>query len=272
MRKAHEHLSVLRDIGLAADLQVPTCMVLSVDVEVYVRGSGTEVLEIGLAWAPCAALRDRTQQPTRFHCYHFIIKEYAHYRNEGDYDQRDNFLFGVSEWVSKTEAAGRMTQLLEDVATPENKVFLVGHTIQNDIKWLSHVDIDLSLLIPNIVQCDIGKAFQAIQDEINVRGMDYMEDFCGLEKIPGHNGGNDALRHVMVCGEVMKYYGAGDGQEMDQVDADHVSNSGCTSSVAVANQDGDFTSCMLGLSESILKVHNGDDKDTGCVLQKIPGV
>lgn len=208
LEKAREHLAVLADIAAARKCGQTT--LVSVDVELYMGGTGTEVTEIGLAW-----MNDNEGVV----CHHLVIKEHVALVNPGTYNQRGNFLFGESELISKDDAAFRFAALLAEMDVPGKCVFLVGHTMFNDIKWLAYLAIDLLGLLPNTLQCDLAKAFQAIRDEVDQRSLDYMEEFYGVDKVPGHNGGNDAYRHLIVGYEMTKSsLGIGRGEE-DTVNA-----------------------------------------------------
>lgn len=158
-------------------------IILAVDVEKNERGS--ELLEVGLAWVYASA----SLLFPEIDCVHLVIEDHRSIRNfrKPGYDNRDNFNFGTSEPVAEAMLAARINTLVEELTASGHPLILVGHSIHNDIAWLSQAGV-----VFNMLSCDLGQAYQARLKSFQLVSLARMMDAVDVDHCNCHNGGNDA--------------------------------------------------------------------------------
>jgi hypothetical protein len=169
---------------------------MSIDVETYERGG--EVLEVGIAWI-CAS---EVWPAPKIHCRHFIVEDHLLLSN-GKFvpDNRTKFNFGQSEYVAERDLYWHITELIDPILISGQRLYVAGHTINQDIRWLKGVGVELEL--GDVTFCDIGLAYQASR---GAHQLTKLERMLHSFDIPGenlHNGANDAYYSLRVCLEMM---------------------------------------------------------------------
>lgn len=165
---------------------------LAVDVEAWERDS-TKVLEVGLAWVSAAGLT--------VHCRHLIVTDHLCYHN-GEFvaDNRAHFNFGCSEYVELSELNALLAHAVDEIAT-DGDVYLVGHSIMGDLRWLEGQGVDLGTR--HLTICDVGQAHQARSHALQLTKLQKMMDELGMDYCDLHNAGNDAFYSVEVLRQMM---------------------------------------------------------------------
>lgn len=77
---------------------------------------------------------------------------------------------------------------MEQLVARGGPVVLVGHSIYNDVAWLSKAGVTLDLRA-----CDLGKAYQAQLNALQLASLQYIMDALKIDYHNLHNGGNDAF-------------------------------------------------------------------------------
>ncbi len=208
LSRATTHLDVLRGIARGQGETTASTVIMSIDLEVF-ESDHTRVLEVGVAWLGAGLVSTGESAATAIECRHFRNLDSQHLRNTGKYNQGDNFLYGATEDLEESSIAGRMGELLSVAGSSSGRVLLVGHTIQNDIEWLRQVGVDLEQLLPSMVVCDVGQAYQALRDEVNLTSLIRMMAAYGLASEAAHNAGNDAMYGVQTTLEMIREIGLG---------------------------------------------------------------
>lgn len=181
-------------------------MIVCLDVEKDERSS--KLLEGGVdIWFP--GLRKRFVR-------HYIVRENIGVINKYCPQNRNGFFHGKSNVVSETAMLSCFALILELLKADlpfKTPSLLVGHTLHNDIKWLStratelkkgkNDKLDLSFI--GIEQLDIALVFRGREPNFQNRGL---EDIGGLLNIPfegpPHNAGNDAVHTMKVLAALCK--------------------------------------------------------------------
>jgi hypothetical protein len=164
-------------------------VIISVDVKAYELDQ-SHVLEIGLTQFCGPDCRPQIV------CRHLIIEENLHLNN-GQYvaDNREEFLFGVSEDVTMSDAADIVSQALRGAQGEEDKI--VGHAMRGDISWLQSLGVDSALLNPARLYETQTHAIAASPDS-RPRSLESLARDHGLAPEYLHNGGNDAYYTLAV--------------------------------------------------------------------------
>jgi DNA polymerase III epsilon subunit-like protein len=203
LTEAHHHLSHLEQLALARSTAVEDTVFLSIDVEKNERGP--EILEVGLAFLTAS----NSWFFPEITCKHLILEDHDHIRNHrAGYDNKDNFDFGVSEKVNQHTLPSKVHGIVEELRSSGGPVILIGHTVHNDISWLSNAGVTLDAPV-----CDIGKAFQAQQESVQQIGLRNMMDALGIEHRNLHNGGNDAFYTMKVFLEMVEMVDVRQGKD-----------------------------------------------------------
>lgn len=165
-------------------------VIVSIDIEMHIKTGN--MLEVGLAWA--------WADSPKVTAHHLIVEENKDLTNDGEFDQRDNFLYGSSETVPLACVKQRLSSLLLPLATPSTRVVFAGHSVKHDIEWLKSVRFDIHDCFPQAVTCDIGRAFQGLRGDLQLTSLKKMKQELGLVSPVEcmHNAGNDAYDSVAV--------------------------------------------------------------------------
>ncbi len=194
---AHTHLLRLGEITNQRVIHDNATTILSIDVEAYEKGK--EVLEVGLAW-----IRYRGVWPqSPIFCRHFVVKDHLHLHN-GTFvpDHRGQFDFGESEYVMESELQDLVTTTLKDIAADGDRLYLVGHSVHHDVRWLEGLGVDLGGT--GFLTCDIGQAYQASRDAMQLLKLESMMDNFSMAHRHLHNAANDAYYSLLVCLQMME--------------------------------------------------------------------
>lgn len=152
---------------------------------------------------------------------HLVVADHVELLN-GKFvaNQKHNFDFGTSELVHEVDLQLVVGALLVDICDRYDKIYLVGHTIHSDLKWLR--DMDVTFDKDKFVLCDIGRAYRGMKwtrtqtqtrnddddgnegarsrryEHTGLVGMEKMLSNLGVEFRHLHNGGNDANYNVQA--------------------------------------------------------------------------
>jgi hypothetical protein len=201
MEMANQHLDILREMAKTRGILGRRSVFVCLDVEAWEQ-TGQEVLEIGIAhlfaeevWFPTESqnLQETPDLwfPNSIHCQHIIVQEHQHLHN-GHYvdDNRDQFRFGVSEVMTLQEATHSIQTFFASLASIADEIFLIGHTLTSDFKWLTEMGVDI-----NFKTCDIAFVHLAQYPNLNTNftGLQNMMKTEGLGYSHLHNAGNDCV-------------------------------------------------------------------------------
>jgi len=114
--------------------------------------------------------------------WHFIVEENMHLRN-GKYvkDNRDDFAHGESQVL----CAADLSKVLNAAIASTDGV--LGHSLKNDVQYLSLLDVDLNVKIRYDTQTIAKRLFKE-QRKLRI----LHEHFCSLPMRSPHNAGNDS--------------------------------------------------------------------------------
>jgi hypothetical protein len=167
---------------------------ISFDIEVYEMDHKT-LLELG--WSMFDS------QTNRYMDQHYINSTYRHLSN-GRFvdDQKLKFMFGVSVWASLDQALTEFRKDLDWCVRRDGGYILVGHGLENDIKFLamqkfkwplaegrgSHTDVNRSAVIASL---DTEMLYGAYSNSLhNPPSLGRSLDSLDLESWCLHNAGN----------------------------------------------------------------------------------
>jgi len=157
---------------------------LCVDIEAWER-CNKFITEIGVSTATVSRGRLCSVRAT-----HFIIKENARRRN-GRFvaDNRDNFIFGSSRWVSLSDAKRSLVQLLP------SSTHVIGHALGGDLAWLSAKGVVVEK--PSFDTQAIAPALNGgVTEGLSLKKL--CVSHCDFSPTYLHNGGNDAFYTLLV--------------------------------------------------------------------------
>jgi hypothetical protein len=162
----------------------PSTSILAVDLEAW-ELDASKILEVGIAWIQ--STDDWATHTTE--AIHIIIKDNLDLNNgRWVVDNRENFRFGASELMSVADAHERIHIALGD-ATRRGNVFLFGHSIEYDIRWLE----SLGIYLGHWDICDIADVDRARRLDVNRRKLGVIAGEYSIACIAPHNAGNDAV-------------------------------------------------------------------------------
>ncbi|VEU21869.1 DEKNAAC102872 [Brettanomyces naardenensis] len=173
-------------------LQLRSCILVSLDIEVWERKQG-ELTEIGLA-----LYNPRYQKHSLFpHIVseHFVIKENYNLRN-GRFvpDAKTKNITGESTIMSMDEARRSMNCLFEKLG-PDTVI--VGHGVNGDLTFLDSVGIHVPMELKII---DTQSLWYSIFGHKHVRGsLGFILDKLSIPNAFLHNGANDAYYTLVAC-------------------------------------------------------------------------
>lgn len=194
------HLLQLHNIQYDLNDVSTSTVGVSIDLEVHELNHDV-LLEVGLSFVRGGSSQDSTT-------FHLIVTEHLDIRN-GRYcaDQKDNFLqeLGCSELVSIDEVARRVDDIVRAQIVGADKVYCIGHSIENDLRWLAAMGV--TSLWATSGKCDIARAYRAMRypgEYHDMVGMENMLPDLGLGCIHLHNGGNDAAYNLRAFTAIFK--------------------------------------------------------------------
>lgn len=197
-RRAEAQNAVLEEMAKLDDAD----FVLSIDIEMWEWAPHKIMLEVGIAsvqgsWWTQARIRDHVE------VHHFVIAENLHLRN-GVFvpDNRDKFFFGQSTTMEETQVSHAVDEILRQGRAQGGKVFLVGHSIQGDRKWLEDV---LGLEMSDLQEGDIAEAWKTRHGKDQKLKLSKMCAEYGMEmEAEFHNGANDAVYQLELCHRMVR--------------------------------------------------------------------
>jgi hypothetical protein len=196
--KAVGHCLVLDDMLWARS----TDTVVSIDVEMWEKDQKHTILEVGVAFTSGDVIRG-SQNEGEINIVHYVVEEGLSYKN-GVFcpDNRDNFRFGESQIASKAQVAVEVNGILNEARRTSDTVYLVGHSIGGDRKWLKEV---LGVDTAGTVECDVAEAWMAQQGRYQKSKLEAMcERYQVSARGAFHNGGNDALYTLRLCRKMVE--------------------------------------------------------------------
>ncbi|KAK5954603.1 hypothetical protein OHC33_004325 [Knufia fluminis] len=213
MAEDRMHLQLVRGLHHARSELGASIGFLSLDLEQYEMDHSIP-LEIGICFMAYAGRGTSDGIST----HHLIIKEnLATHNGIQCADNKHNFNFGTSEHVPLRSLAYRVRKLLMPLTYASKNIYLVGHSVATDLKWLDAMGVTLP---ENMVQCDIGKAYRALVSPdryVNTIEMERMLDDLEIPYENLHNGGNDAFYNIQVLTKLISM--VGEEEERDIEDA-----------------------------------------------------
>jgi len=184
-----------------------TKVLIAIDLE-WDETDSSNLLEIGTA---VLDLRPGRLHPNRFppstwsiRAQHIVIRENAHIHNTKYHKgNKKGFKFGRSWYLKEERALERLRELLQSKYN-DGEVVLVGHFMQNDLKLLGELEIE----IPESVRIfDTGSLERAWSGRVNGNRKS-LEDLCEQFEVPYyqrhklHNAGNDAFFTMAIFSEM----------------------------------------------------------------------
>lgn len=175
---------------------------ISIDIEMWEHAPNKVMLEVGIA----CVTGDKWKGPDvrqRLSVHHLLVAENLHLHN-GDFvaDNRDKFHFGKSLVMSKATVCEEVQRVLNQAQLAGGRVFLVGHSIGGDLKWLQNV---LGVQVVAITECDIAEAWKSHNGKDNKQNLEEMcEEYGLMMDAAFHNGANDAAYQLELC-QVMAF-------------------------------------------------------------------
>jgi hypothetical protein len=186
----------------AALLECPVILA-SLDIEAW-EHCHSKVTEVGLAWMPASTLWDggcSLSVASR----HYILEENLEYRN-GMFvdDAKFDFNFGTSKVLQSDKLSGEVADILRDLRE-QGQVFLVGHSVHHDIKWMEGLGVDILEAVCGVV--DIGLADKIHRKAKQVMGLENMLVTHAIPFSHLHNAGNDAVYTLEAVARLLKVCG-----------------------------------------------------------------
>ncbi|KAF4983219.1 hypothetical protein FZEAL_1322 [Fusarium zealandicum] len=185
-------------LGLKGNPEGHDVVFICVDVEAIERAPNP-ISEIGFAIldtrdmkgvAPGAA--GRGWWPT-IKAHHLRVREYSGLRNHQFVKGcPDAFNFGKSTFPCEAEIREAIMAIMCPYLTDSRKIVIVGHDINQDIKYFRNLGIDLMALANLVDPVDTKDIHQAWRDSTNGRGLSSVLSELGFSSKNLHNAGNDA--------------------------------------------------------------------------------
>ncbi|KAJ4366392.1 hypothetical protein N0V83_008028 [Neocucurbitaria cava] len=200
--RARSHLETANIINKRVTDCHPTRIIV-LDVEKHTRTGG--LLEVGIV--------DIMVNSKQLGVEHYIVQEEIN--EPGSRIARPyEFAYGASRTLSKAIIVTQLNVLIQDLKSMKGVVYLSGHTVCNDIKWLQEEGADFSEL-PVIDVSEVEKAQRSTHQAISLERLGFQSYNV---RIRGdlHNAGNDA---VLTAGVLVSQLTAlaQDGNQMEWV-------------------------------------------------------
>lgn len=99
---------------------------------------------------------------------------------------------------------GSFGDLIRRLAADCENVYLVGHSIHGDLKWLEAMNIHLP---ESFMVCDIARAYRAMSSPsqfVNMTCMEKIMDALNINHSHMHNAGNDAHYNIEVSENLLR--------------------------------------------------------------------
>ncbi|KAF4470923.1 qde-2-interacting protein [Fusarium albosuccineum] len=126
-------------------------------------------------------------------CHHLRVWEYAGLRNNRYVKGcPDAFNFGTSTFPRKAKTGEAIMGVLDPYLNDSRNIVIVGHDINQDIKYLGTLGIDLLVLTNLVNPVDTKDIHQAWRDSTQGRGLSSVLSELGITSKNLHNAGNDA--------------------------------------------------------------------------------
>ncbi|KAH6897258.1 hypothetical protein B0T10DRAFT_557084 [Thelonectria olida] len=191
-------LRAQRYLGLKEEPFAQDIVFLCVDIEAIERPPNP-VSEIGFAILNTKDIREISPGHngrnwwTMIDCHHIRVKEYA-----GLVNHRyvmgcpDNFDFGESIMRPKADVQREIMSILAPYENKTISLVLVGHDVQQDLRWVSRFGVNLPRLSNVIGHLDTKDLFQGWREEASPRGLSRVLAVLDIPSKHLHNAGNDA--------------------------------------------------------------------------------
>ena len=123
-------------MGVCTEADGADTTYVSIDVEEY--EFGCEILEVGIAWAKT----DEVTALPVIHSRYLVVADHLHLHNGRHVaDHREEYNFGVSEHLPLDGLAAAITEQMHHTMAESARVYLAGHSIQGDLRWLKGTDL-----------------------------------------------------------------------------------------------------------------------------------
>jgi hypothetical protein len=184
--------SLLENMAYRRGISTQSAVFFAIDVEK--NESGDEILEVGISWVDAVDVWNDNSIKSR----HLVVKEHRHIRNGRHVpDAKDRFVYGASEALSLREIIRVMKVMVDGFRHEYDDVFLIGHSLQNDILWLKRAGIDLGDMVS--ATCDLAAVDQAERGSMYRRKLEVLAAECGIGCDVPHNAGNDAVYTLQLA-------------------------------------------------------------------------
>ncbi|KAJ4229892.1 hypothetical protein NW759_003258 [Fusarium solani] len=126
-------------------------------------------------------------------CHHLRVKEYAGLRNYRYVKGCPNaFNFGKSTFPTKAKTKDAILAILDPYLKGSRNIAIVGHDINQDIKYLKSLGIDIEAVTNAYPPVDTKDIHQSWTNSNNGRGLSSVLLELGIASQNLHNAGNDA--------------------------------------------------------------------------------
>ncbi|KAF1984301.1 hypothetical protein K402DRAFT_423105 [Aulographum hederae CBS 113979] len=196
-KKARPDYDLLKQMALLCASKQPIA-IMAIDVEAW-EWNTKLVTEVGSAWVEGAGTDNAINSR------HWVPEENKHRRNKKFApDARDKFAFGVTVTQKTLDIVDSLREIMESLLATHTAVFLVGHSIQGDVKWLKSIGLDIEKMKGWVV-CDIANAERFIATSPNVMKFENIMRAYGIDFVQGnlHNAGNDAAYTLQTTLKLM---------------------------------------------------------------------
>ncbi|KAJ4325664.1 hypothetical protein N0V84_003379 [Fusarium piperis] len=129
----------------------------------------------------------------KIRCHHLRVKEYAGLRNYRYVKGCPNaFNFGKSTFPTKAKTKDAILAVLDPYMKDSRNIAIVGHDINQDIKYLKSLGIDIEAATNAYPPVDTKDIHQSWTNSNNGRGLSSVLLELGIASKNLHNAGNDA--------------------------------------------------------------------------------
>ncbi|KAL6356128.1 hypothetical protein LRP88_09716 [Fusarium phalaenopsidis] len=129
----------------------------------------------------------------KIQCHHLRVKEYAGLRNYRYVKGCPNaFNFGKSTFPTKAKTKDAILAILDPYLKGSRNIAIVGHDINQDIKYLKSLGIDIGAVTNAYPPVDTKDIHQSWTNSNNGRGLSSVLLELGIASQNLHNAGNDA--------------------------------------------------------------------------------
>ncbi|KAM0436789.1 hypothetical protein ACHAPT_002500 [Fusarium lateritium] len=193
-------------LGLTRDSEGHDVVFICVDVEAIERPPNP-ISEIGFAILDTRDIKGTDPGDcgrgwwSKIKCHHLRVKEYAGLRNYRYVKGcPDAFNFGKSTFPTKAKTKNAIMAVVNPYLKDSRNIAIVGHDINQDIKYLKSLGIEVDALANSYPPIDTKDIHQSWTNSTNGRGLSSVLLELGIASKHLHNAGNDA--YYTLCAMV----------------------------------------------------------------------